>query len=430
MKIKAGKWRGRVLLCIVVMLAIILWLSQPILSEGVRVYDNLFEIQRNNQRRDETKNFASDMILTAELSDSDDYNTGNDSIYLDDLYSTQYFYNLRENFGYNMYGSCGFIAMGMLLSFYDTYWDDDIVGDNYEVKTEIEASTLNNAFREEEAPYSPGIRNDYSIMKNMTEYYMLRDIYTNRDYYLQCELMALARDNGLMSDFPTTLTSSSFGLNFSEVLSIMHQYLTDNNLEDISIEYASTNDFETDAATAVENDVYDFVVGKVSQGIPVVASIEGNSSAGHLVVVYDYNETAETVFDGLYAHYGWYYGSAAYTPTHTSLGEYSYTQISSAFALDISDIDHSCSDNYYLTSDYYTKEYCPCALGCHPKHAHKATSSSAYEEYDDTYHYLTCYYCNACVLQSHSLTGVQYNGWMCSYCPLCGYREQLYEIGV
>ncbi len=43
------------------------------------------------------------------------------NVYIDDYYSGLYFNNLRTNFGNNLYGSCTYVSLGMLLSFYDSY---------------------------------------------------------------------------------------------------------------------------------------------------------------------------------------------------------------------------------------------------------------------------------------------------------------------
>ena len=361
---------------------------------------------------------------TAEPAGSDDYNTGNGAIYLEDVYSTQYFYNLRDNLGYNLYGSCAYIAIGMILSFYDTYWDDDIIVDDYETNTEIETATLNDAFREEEAPSSPGATNDYAIMTSMSSYNMYEYIYTYNQSYLQYYLIYLARYNGL-ADIGYPLSASSFGLTFSETIYVLYQYLVDNDLTGIKLRYVanfqvdskiSSNDIATDA----DVDIEEFVTENLVAGTPVMLKLQGTSSA-HMVIAYDYDESASSFYNGIYVHPGWFNTSS--TNTHVSLGSLNYSEITAALALDVSGIAHSCGNNYY----YGTKSFCSCVLGCHLEHTHVA---SQYEEYDEYYHSVTCRNCNACVLQSHSLTGVQYDGWMCSYCPSCGYRKQLYEIGV
>ena len=51
-------------------------------------------------------------------------------IFLDNNYSSYYFKNLYTNFGNNKYGTCSYVSLGMLLSFYDSYWDDVEVNDN------------------------------------------------------------------------------------------------------------------------------------------------------------------------------------------------------------------------------------------------------------------------------------------------------------
>ena len=48
----------------------------------------------------------------------------------------KYFKNLTENIGYNeTSSSCGYVALGMLLNYYDTSLNDNIVEEKYEVNT-------------------------------------------------------------------------------------------------------------------------------------------------------------------------------------------------------------------------------------------------------------------------------------------------------
>ena len=59
-----------------------------------------------------------------------------DKTYIDNTYASYYFSNLRDNFGNNAFGSCGYVSIGMLLSFYDVYWDDNII-DSFPATIEI-----------------------------------------------------------------------------------------------------------------------------------------------------------------------------------------------------------------------------------------------------------------------------------------------------
>ena len=47
------------------------------------------------------------------------YNAPN--LFINNHYSAHYFFNLSENFGNNKKGSCGYVAIGMLLSYYDSF---------------------------------------------------------------------------------------------------------------------------------------------------------------------------------------------------------------------------------------------------------------------------------------------------------------------
>lgn len=58
------------------------------------------------------------------------YYDNDDSISLNNYYATHYFYNLKNNFSNNLVGSCAYVALSMLLSFYDTYWDDSYILSN------------------------------------------------------------------------------------------------------------------------------------------------------------------------------------------------------------------------------------------------------------------------------------------------------------
>lgn len=63
-----------------------------------------------------------------------------DSIFIESNYASYYFFNLRENFGNNAFGTCSYVSLGMLLSFYDTYWDDSIIPEEYDAIANFDSS--------------------------------------------------------------------------------------------------------------------------------------------------------------------------------------------------------------------------------------------------------------------------------------------------
>ena len=50
-------------------------------------------------------------------------------------YITSYFDNLTYNLGMNYKGSCGYVAIGMLLSYYDSFLDDNIIPEQYDISS-------------------------------------------------------------------------------------------------------------------------------------------------------------------------------------------------------------------------------------------------------------------------------------------------------
>lgn len=68
-----------------------------------------------------------------------------DTIYLKNNYASYYFDNLIENFGNNIYGSCGCVSAAMLLSFYDSYWDDSFIANEYDVNATFSSTMQTDA---------------------------------------------------------------------------------------------------------------------------------------------------------------------------------------------------------------------------------------------------------------------------------------------
>ena len=106
---------------------------------------------------------------------------------LNGFYAPVYFSNLRSNFGTNRFGTCAFVAMGMLLSFYDTYWDDSIVPSAYEVAATSSGDPVNGSID------SPGSCDSLTIIGSSNASYYLGTIVPNNDgEYLDMRLMTLA----------------------------------------------------------------------------------------------------------------------------------------------------------------------------------------------------------------------------------------------
>ena len=80
-------------------------------------------------------------------------------------YMEAYFRGLTTNYAVNQYNSCGYVALGMLLSYYDSYLDDDIIDNGCDVVSEGNGTNM------VERNNSPGIKNETISSSSSSQYY-------------------------------------------------------------------------------------------------------------------------------------------------------------------------------------------------------------------------------------------------------------------
>lgn len=85
-----------------------------------------------------------------------------------------YFANLEKYLPSNPVGSCGYVAIASALSYYDNFYNDDIIPEKYEFYD-------NTSSLEEAKKVSPGLYN-YSNYKTETEFYDYLKISTDYDF--------------------------------------------------------------------------------------------------------------------------------------------------------------------------------------------------------------------------------------------------------
>ena len=263
---------------------------------------------------------------------------------LDGFYAPVYFSNLRSNFGTNRFGTCAFVAMGMLLSFYDTYWDDSIVPSAYEVVATSTGDPVNASID------SPGSCDSLPLIGNSNLGYYLNTIVPQNDgVYLDMKLMTLASDYQVAFNADTSET----GLDYSGMYSLFQYYLyTYRGFSPYELGFIA--EIGTGTGQARSESVRDFAIEKVSEGIPVLLSVGtdyASTTGRHAVIAYDYDEGN----DLLYCHMGW--GPKA---THATIESFGYTSYNSAFSLAVR-TQHSHTDNYKkVISGYCLSSHCAC----------------------------------------------------------------------
>lgn len=336
-----------------------------------------------NEPEEEMLQYASDPLASPAPSSVS-------TLYLDN-FATHYFSNLITNTAYNKADSCGYVAISCLLSFYDTFLNDNIIPEAYD-----QTSTS--------LTVSPGVK-DESIFSSlsMEDYYNLfsqndyNNVYVNT--YFQFLLFKLIQEKGeetgqnyiyLYEDD----TKISLGVNYDKMLLILNTYLFD---------YLEFTDDEcqliTNDGTNGEEEVKDFAIDYIKQGYPVIVGIPG-----HVTVAYDYNEATDTVY-GYWGH-------------RSSKMHHAYTQFSDAYAI-VLDIPHVHSDNYILDGT----ETCYCDLDYH---VHDYTYR--YEQFKAFAHKSFCW-CGDFILEDHlyfaSDVHVTPQGDVYANCAYCRYYIDL-----
>ena len=328
-----------------------------------------------------------------------------DNIYQKDKFATYYFSNLKENFGNNTKGSCGYVAVAMMLSYYDTYLNDDIIDDTYDKTTALSSFKLANisdspGIRREDDSICPGYVpsptgadagdsllwaldiDDYwnLIENNHNNYFHLNLIkLAEEQFNMYHDTIAVLEECGIIIEIDTQYPCATTLLHQKSVIEY-YLYQVKGLEGQVSLEYVN----------AANTDVRNFAINKIKNGQPVMLLL-GSSSGFHFVVAYDLDEngTEDTSDDTIYAHYGWDEdplpdGTFKYY-THVNIDTDNYPWLVSALAINF-DMEHSCSDNYIENEGTPSeKTYCSCYFSCHPEHEHQYELSS-----DDSQHKYSC----------------------------------------
>lgn len=264
-----------------------------------------------------------------------------------DHFLQSYFENLKENFAENKYGSCGYVAMEMVLTYYDTYLNDSIVPSNFEcfTPTSIQDMSLYGS--------SPGSLNDKNLVSGMTSLNSgllneLANLYISDSYYnnyilqhtndsLHAKLCNIAYNNNIGK----VLGLMQFGTIQSDLIGVLNHYLQ----EEINL---SNNDYSIPFGVFVnttlsQNNCKEYIKSIIDEGIPaIVGLIKANDiSKQHYAVAYDYDDITNKIF----CNYGYHDSSPSYHRDYTLDNYY------------ISDVTYIRFNNNYHSHSYKYKIY-------------------------------------------------------------------------
>ena len=238
-------------------------------------------------------------------------NENGDTVFLKDYYAPYYFKNLKGRYGNNVKKTCSYVAAEMLLSYYDSFWNDNFLPEKYDGDNVILTDTVLNAV---DSPGSKNEEDEFLTVSGLSdeEYYNL--VSEHKDDTLHLELISIGIEQlGLYNSRAKKLTMGTF---LKDMKTIVQTYLdrsTTLSSDSVDFVYFEQNDLSSEKMREV-------IIDKVTQGIPVIVDAKNESTyRAHSFIAYDYDEEN----DEIYCHAGWY-DSSRY---HISMSELGYTTI-------------------------------------------------------------------------------------------------------
>lgn len=352
--------------------------------------------------------------------------------YIGDSYLANYYYRLT-NFGYNSVGTCGYIALAMLLAYYDCYWDDTLVADSYMASNSLNSQIMTQAYS---TCNSPGATERISLLLNETYKlrYQINDSTVWADY-LNCsnQYVGTSLQSHLINVFQTEIrVTSDGGIKHYEIDDLLEKYLV--NRDTTSTIYSADDwEIETQDYEIYLNSFFDgeelregvnpedillpdeysdywlnSVKAYLQDGYPVLMTVTLYSTTGqdpqqHTVVAYAYDEQ----YDKIYVHSGWQNKPCISMDQIAEEAEITdmYECLHGFLVLRPTG-QHVHSNNYYFSD--HTSGVCSCQL---PYHEHEYV----YQPNGTSGHTGTCY-CGNTFVEQHSYMAQGLTQKVCYYC--------------
>lgn len=311
-----------------------------------------------------------------------------------DTFLQAYFNCLKTNMGENYKGSCGYVALGMLLSYYDTFLNDDIIPEQYDVVSfgsETDMIARHN---------SPGIYNDVitasdCAVYNKTNVYDLSAseyfnfISKQVDYSLHAKLISIGETAG---NYNYKSDKNPAGTTHSDRELTLISYLrwagfSANDFSIVGKERSSAGILTS------SDDVKKFVKSYIDKGYPVLVGLENiDTGARHACIAYSYDD------NDVYLNMGWS-GGNEHVPVSLR-----YNRYNSAIIIDWK-LAHEHTNNYAVRKSSIdgmpsTKFYC-----YDDSHivtsGHRHQFNNRYEQYNSSMHAAYCL-CGQHINEFHS----------------------------
>ena len=314
--------------------------------------------------------------------------------------------------------TCPYVAMSLLLTYYDTYWNDSFVEEKYDWQSGTYNSatdTLIETFAAiEEAQDWEEYVDNLSLPAGTEVYPYYRSYAAEKeDDYLEPHLISIGKSLLFHTDPDETL-----GLNFLKTVAVLQAYLYIDrgfNINQVTVHYLHEDfgDIEAKMREVIDEGYPLIYLGQriVNTGSTGTAD-EGQTKSGHQLIAFGYDNSGD-----IKLHTGW----GVLNPVQT-LSSTEYHNSRAVIWLEINEdaLPHQCSNNYV---DSVTGEtLCACQIYSeHPNH----NSNHLYRNCTDSdSHFLKCHCGEKTNIEAHDLTYSYYNPTQhyesCSGCAYAG----------
>lgn len=259
-----------------------------------------------------------------------------------------YFDNLAKNTGDNNYasffGSCGYVAAEMLLTYYDSILSDAIIDERYDAIEMKQFSTYYD-IKTSEYSESPGIDNRFHSY-----------------------IISLGKKYGYTD-------GNEYSISLTNICNLFDKYFTNKNIDAVTYE------------TGIFTNKINFCKNAIDLGNPVIIQIIGVDQTldprdlNHAVVGYGYDDT------GIFVNFGW-----KGINTNVNINKYS---IEKAIYINIP-LEHECGNNYIWQFNDCNGTICVCG-----EKTCNHNNKNIYQN-NSKYHKVQCRACSNYVLEEHN----------------------------
>lgn len=339
-----------------------------------------------------------------------------------------HFHKLYGNIPSNYHNNCGYVAMSMVLSFYDCYWSDEFVAENYEgVKPNINENNLypNFSVTLKDEELSDVEKTDETDYRTFIE--------KNKNNYLHSHLLSLGINKGL---HPTNDEKEGFEITIIEMAEILDDYFDEvfgaGDYYSADGTYDETLPITIHIVSARNNggqtqNVINSIKEQINNGNPVIyrgdkikrpsggatrsSGSSGDDYIGHFMVAYYIEDSEDIVFH-----------TSNSSDSYVSFSDTEYNLNIEALWMEINEnvFEHDCSDNYRWAPTNSNVCSCIAYKDMHPAHVHE--DSGIYISSNATRHIYGCVWGDIGeASHNHNSNSVVSNSLHKSICS-CGYK--------